>query len=79
MKCFTVYPEFSFYTSGGFMKKYKKQYPVPAYEDIMMGEAGSANDCTGLIPSVVYYGSEYESYNEICDYSVSGRFKQDMP
>ena len=45
------------------MKKYKKQYPVPAYEDIMMGEAGSANDCTGLIPSVVYYGSEYESYN----------------
>ena len=36
------------------MKKSKKDYPVtPAYEDIMFNEAGSSNECTGLIPSAV--------------------------
>ncbi|MGN0620912.1 MAG: hypothetical protein ACI4I9_03500 [Porcipelethomonas sp.] len=51
-------------------KRRTKQYPVPAYEELYMGEAGSANDCTGLIPSGVYSCAEYDAYSEICDYTV---------
>jgi hypothetical protein len=53
------------------MKKSKNRpYSDMELEDMMLGEAGSANDCTGLIPSGVYYGAEYESYCEVCDFSA---------
>lgn len=53
------------------MKQKNPKYPVtPSYEDIMFSEAGSANDCTGLIPSAVMNESEYESYEDIMDFNV---------
>lgn len=61
------------------MKKAKKDYPVSrSYEDIMFNEAGSANDCTGLIPSAVLNNSEYESYEEICDFNLPKSVKEDI-
>ena len=53
------------------MKKSKKDYPVtPAYDDIMFNEAGSSNECTGLIPSAVLTESEYDSYEALYDLSL---------
>ena len=42
-------------------KKKNKRPSEPSYEDIMFNEAGSANECTGLIPSAVINDSEYRS------------------
>ncbi len=53
------------------MKKKKDSYPVrPSYEDIMFSEAGSANDCTGLIPSAVINESQYDSYEDLMDFNL---------
>lgn len=53
------------------MKKKKTKRPImDSYEDIMFSEAGSANDCTGLIPSAVIKENEYESYEELMDFSL---------
>lgn len=52
-------------------KKTKTKRPVTAsYEDIMFNEAGSANECTGLIPSEVIDDSEYKSYEDIMDFNL---------
>ena len=61
------------------MKKSKKDYPVtPAYEDIMFNEAGSSNECTGLIPSAVLTESEYDSYEALYDFCLPSSVKEDI-
>ena len=58
------------------MKKSKKDYPVtPAYDDIMFNEAGSSNECTGLIPSAVLTESEYDSYEALYDFCLPSSVK----
>lgn len=61
------------------MKKSKNDYPVtPAYEDIMFNEAGSSNECTGLIPSAVLTESEYDSYEALYDFCLPSSVKEDI-
>lgn len=56
----------------------KTKRPVkPSYEDIMFSEAGSANDCTGLIPSAVTTDSEYASYEELMDFNIPKMYFED--
>ncbi|MGN1087161.1 MAG: hypothetical protein ACI4Q5_09010 [Porcipelethomonas sp.] len=58
------------------MKQKRIKRPVTAsYEDIMFNEAGSANDCTGLIPSAVNDDSEYKSYEDIMDFDLPEMYK----
>lgn len=52
------------------MKRKKSNRPIEAYDDIMFNEAGSATDCTGLIPSAVLNQSEYESYEDLMDFNI---------
>ena len=47
-----------------------------SYEDLMYSEAGSANDCTGLIPSAVLNESEYESYEDLMDFNLPEIYKE---
>lgn len=59
------------------MKQKRTKRPVTAsYEDIMFDEAGSANECTGLIPSAVTEESEYSSYEDIMDFSLPEMYKK---
>ncbi|MCI7803732.1 MAG: hypothetical protein MR503_01460 [Oscillospiraceae bacterium] len=59
------------------MKQKRTKRPVTAsYEDIMFNEAGSANDCTGLIPSAVTDDSEYKSYEDIMDFDLPEMYKK---
>jgi hypothetical protein len=59
------------------MKPEKDKRPVTkAYEDLMYSEAGSANDCTGLIPSAVLNESEYESYEDLMDFNLPEIYKE---
>ena len=58
-------------------KKTKGNRPVEkSCEDIMFNEAGSANDCTGLIPKAVLNEDEYQSYEEISDFDLPGIYRQ---
>lgn len=50
--------------------KNSKRPVTPSYEDIMFNEAGSANDCTGLIPSAVLNDNQYSSYEELMDFNL---------
>lgn len=53
------------------MKSNDKKRPTdPELDAIMFNEAGSATECTGLIPSAVLNESEYEAYNELMDFGV---------
>lgn len=55
----------------------KDKRPVSKeYEEIMYNEAGSANDCTGLIPSAVLNEAEYESYEELMDFNLPEIYKE---
>ena len=59
------------------MKPEKDKRPVTkADEDLMYSEAGSANDCTGLIPSAVLNESEYESYEDLMDFNLPEIYKE---
>lgn len=59
------------------MNNKKIKRPVTAsYEDIMFNEAGSANDCTGLIPAAVKNDSEYEAYEDIMDFDLPEMYKK---
>lgn len=61
------------------MQKSKKDYPVNrTYEDIMFNEAGSANECTGLIPSAVMTESEYDSYESLYNFNLPKSVKEDI-
>lgn len=58
------------------MNQKKIKRPVTdSYEDIMFNEAGSSNECTGLIPSAVSNESEYESYEDLMNFNVPGIYK----
>ena len=48
------------------------------YDEIMFNEAGSSNDCTGLIPSAVLNDYEYESYQELYDFNLPKSVKEDI-
>lgn len=53
------------------MKQKKPERPLEEeYDNIMFNEAGSANDCTGLIPSAVLDRDQYESYEALEDFNV---------
>lgn len=53
------------------MKSDDKKRPIDTeLDDVMFNEAGSAMECTGLIPSAVMSDSEYEAYNELMDFGI---------
>ncbi len=48
-----------------------KKRPVDdTFDDIMFNEAGSSNECTGLIPSAVLNEDEYDSYEELMNFNA---------
>lgn len=62
------------------MEQKKIRRPVTAsYEDIMFNEAGSANDCTGLIPSAVQNEGEYSAYEDIMDFALPEMYNTNPP
>ena len=48
------------------------------YDGIMFNEAGSSNDCTGLIPSEVMTEDEYESYEEMYNFNLPESVRKDI-
>lgn len=48
------------------------------YDEIMFNEAGSTNDCTGLIPSEVMNDAEYDSYEDMYSFSLPESVKKDI-
>ncbi len=58
--------------------KSKKPTKQQVYDEIMFNEAGSSNDCTGLIPSEVMNESEYESYEDIYDFGLPESVRKDI-
>lgn len=61
------------------MKNSRPDTPVQrSYEDIMFNEAGSANECTGLIPAAVMTESEYDSYESLYDFNLPKSVKEEI-
>ena len=59
------------------MKNDNKKRPTEAeLDDVMFSEAGSAMECTGLIPSAVLNDSEYGAYDELMDFGVPEIYKK---
>ena len=59
-------------------KKSKKNHQVDAqktYDEIMFNEAGSSNECTGLIPSGPFTDDQYDSYRDIQNFDAKGQDK----
>ncbi len=58
----------------------KSQKPTKQkiYDEIMFNEAGSSNDCTGLIPSEVMNESEYKSYEDMYSFSLPESVRNDI-
>ena len=60
------------------MKKDPKKNKNKAFDEIMFNEAGSANDCTGLMPFGITEESQYKSYEDINDFSLPEIVKKDI-
>ncbi len=52
------------------MKKNDKKSKEKIYDNIMFSQAGSANDCTGLIPKGTNDREEFYSYEDIRNFAV---------
>lgn len=48
------------------------------YDEIMFNEAGSSNDCTGLIPSEIMTEDEYESYEDMYNFNLPESVRKDI-
>lgn len=48
------------------------------YDEIMFNEAGSSNDCTGLIPSEVMTEDEYKSYEDMYNFNLPESVRKDI-
>lgn len=58
----------------------KSQKPTKQtiYDEIMFNEAGSSNDCTGLIPSEIMDESEYKSYEDMYSFNLPESVRNDI-
>lgn len=57
------------------MKKDKKE---KIYDKLMFHQAGSANDCTGLIPTAIQEKEELKAYEDVYNFSVPESVKEDL-
>ncbi len=48
----------------------KKNDKEKIYDEVMFSQAGSANECTGLIPSAIQNKDELRSYEDVYNFSV---------
>lgn len=59
------------------VKSKNKKRPLQSeLDDIMFSEAGSAMECTGLIPSAVLNENEYKSYEDIMEFGLPEIYKK---
>lgn len=58
--------------------KSQKPSKQQIYDEIMFNEAGSSNDCTGLIPKEVMNEEEYESYEDMYCFNLPESVRKDI-
>ncbi len=56
----------------------KKNDKEKVYDEIMFNQAGSTNDCTGLIPSAIQNKEELRAYEDVYNFSVPEMVKKDI-
>ncbi|MBQ8435601.1 MAG: hypothetical protein IJX24_06305 [Oscillospiraceae bacterium] len=60
------------------MKKNNENSKQKIYDSIMFSQAGTANDCTGLIPKGIEDKEEYRSYEDIRNFAVPKIVKENI-
>ena len=58
--------------------KSQKPSKQKIYDEIMFNEAGSSNDCTGLIPSEIMNEEEYKSYEDMYSFNIPESVRKDI-